>query len=169
VSSKISGEASGRGAVLVAALKTARSALGWSQKDLANASGISKVTIARMEAGMMSPRLDTLSALQLAMERAGASFALNEPAGGFTLSVSPKALEGGSTPKEKATPPPTVIEQMVQEMGGKVIERNAGGARAGWKTPKNVAEISEAPPKGLVLSDDPHAPVQPSTSAGTRD
>jgi len=98
MSDTISEASDARGAVLVAALKTARYALRWSQQDLANASGVSKVTIARMEAGMMSPRLTTLSALQLAMERCGATFALNEPAGGFTLKVDAKALERGLAP-----------------------------------------------------------------------
>jgi transcriptional regulator with XRE-family HTH domain len=149
------------GVVLVAALKTARYALGWSQQDLAAASGLSKVTIARMEAGMMSPRLSTLSALQLAMERAGASFALNEPSGGFTLRVDPKALATGSTAKEKAKPAPTTIEELVQELGGRVVVRNAGRSRDRFKGRVTRTEISEDTAPGEGLSDFPHAGLAP--------
>jgi transcriptional regulator with XRE-family HTH domain len=154
------------GVVLVAALKTARYALGWSQHDLAAASGLSKVTIARMEAGMMSPRLSTLSALQLAMERAGASFALNEPSGGFTLRVDPKALASGSSPKEKAKPAPTAIEELVQEMGGRVVARNAGRSRDRFKGRVTTTEISEEPPSGEGLADSPHAGLAAREGAG---
>jgi len=144
VSETLSQKSDARGAVLVVALKTARYALRWGQQDLANASGVSKVTIARMEAGMISPRLSTLSALQLAMERSGASFALNEPAGGFTLRVAPKALERGPTPQEKAAPAPTAIEQIIQEAGGKVVARNAGHLRDGLgDTSESRTQISE--------------------------
>ena len=156
------------GVVLVAALKTARYALGWSQQDLAAASGLSKVTIARMEAGMMSPRLSTLSALQLAMERAGASFALNEPSGGFTLRVDPKALATGSTPKEKATPAPTSIEDLVLGMGGKVVARNAGRSRDRFKDRRTTTEISEDPTPGAGLSDSPHTGLDAREGVGAK-
>ena len=152
--------------MLVAALKTARYALGWSQQDLAAASGLSKVTIARMEAGMMSPRLSTLSALQLAMERAGASFALNEPSGGFTLRVDPKALATGSTSKEKATPAPTTIEELVQGMGGTELIRNAGRSRDRFKYRSTTTEISEDPTPGEGFSDSPRAGLAAREGAG---
>ncbi len=132
-----------RVAALVAALKTARSALGWSQKELASASGISKVTIARMEAGMMSPRLDTLSKLQLTLERAGASFALNDPPGGFTLRVEGRALEARPPAEEKTEPGPTSIEELVLGVGGKVVARNAGQSRGKLTARTATAKISE--------------------------
>lgn len=82
-----------QGIALIAGLRAARAALGWSQAQLAMVAGVAKVTIARMEAGMMSPRLRTITALQAAMEREGIRLTLNEPQGGFTLSVSGAALQ----------------------------------------------------------------------------
>ena len=126
------------GVALVAALKAARAALAWSQKDLAEASGISKVTIARMEAGMISPRLSTVTALQVAMERSGVHLTLNEPAGGFSLRVEAEALPFKSPATKKATPatsapsatPAPTTEELLAEIGMTVVARNAGSSRA---------------------------------------
>lgn len=82
-----------QGVALIAGLRAARAALGWSQAELAMVAGVAKVTIARMEAGMMSPRLSTITRLQAAMEREGIRLTLNEPQGGFTLSVLGAALQ----------------------------------------------------------------------------
>lgn len=51
------------------------------------------VSIARMETGMMSPRLSTLSKLKAALSEAGVRIVNESPAGGFSLYVDPKALE----------------------------------------------------------------------------
>ncbi len=80
---------------IVTSLKTARTALSWTQQDLALRSGVSLVTIARMETGMMSPRLSTLSKLKSAMSDAGVRIVDESPAGGFSLYVDPKALNQG--------------------------------------------------------------------------
>lgn len=77
---------------VVSALRAARVALGWTQHELANASGVSKVTIARLESGVISSKMSTLLALQAALERAGAHTTLNDPVGGYTLRV-----QGGET------------------------------------------------------------------------
>ena len=53
------------------------------------------VTIARMETGMMSPRLSTLSKLKTALSEAGVRIVNESPAGGFSLYVDPKALGPG--------------------------------------------------------------------------
>jgi transcriptional regulator with XRE-family HTH domain len=116
------------GVALVAALKAARAALAWSQKDLAEASGISKVTIARMEAGMISPRLSTVTALQVAMERSGVHLTLNEPAGGFLLRLEPEALHPKSKPAAKASSALTT-EELLTDLGGTVVMRNAGSSQ----------------------------------------
>jgi transcriptional regulator with XRE-family HTH domain len=126
---------------LVAALKTARYALGWSQKDLAKASGISKVTIARMEAGMMSPRLDTLSALQLTMERAGASFALNQPAGGFTLRVEPKAFAEVASLEDDTTATHPEMDEGSQKSDGATASEVAGYVRGTGKADEYVRRV----------------------------
>ena len=80
---------------IITSLKTARTALSWTQQDLASRSGVSLVTIARMETGMMSPRLSTLSKLKAALSDAGVRIVDESPAGGFSLYVDPKALVPG--------------------------------------------------------------------------
>ncbi len=82
---------------LVAALKAGRHALGWSQSDLASSSGVSRVTIARMEAGMLTPRPATFDALLKSMEIAGVVVTLGEPADGFSMAVEGRALRQDET------------------------------------------------------------------------
>jgi len=72
---------------VVSALRAARVALGWTQNQPATASGVSKVTIARLESGVISSKMSTVLALQTALERAGAQTTLNDPVGGYTLRV----------------------------------------------------------------------------------
>lgn len=114
VSETISQDSDARGIALIAALKAARAALGWSQADLAAVAGVAKVTIARMEAGMISPRLSTITALQAAMEREGIYLKLNDPPGGFSLVVEASAFqEQRKKPLRDASsspqaPPPTL-------------------------------------------------------------
>ena len=76
----------------VSAVRAARFALNWSQADLANASGVSEVSIARMESGALSPRLSTISKIQNALEVAGVSITLNQPPGGYSLALTPEAV-----------------------------------------------------------------------------
>ncbi|WP_420798043.1 helix-turn-helix transcriptional regulator [Ectothiorhodospira variabilis] len=44
---------------IISSIKSARAALGWTQPELAQRAGISKVALARLEAGLASPRLST--------------------------------------------------------------------------------------------------------------
>jgi transcriptional regulator with XRE-family HTH domain len=44
-------------------LRTARHQVGWSQRELAQRTGIAQPTIARIESGAADPRLETLSEL----------------------------------------------------------------------------------------------------------
>ena len=57
-------------------IKAARALLGWSQRALAEASGISIPTIKRLEAvpGPLGGRADTISALISTLERSGIEF-----------------------------------------------------------------------------------------------
>ena len=57
-------------------LRAARAMLGWSQADLAERSGISKPTIARMEIGdgRLTGRHETVMELQGAIEKGGVEF-----------------------------------------------------------------------------------------------
>lgn len=73
-------------------IRTARAALGWSQRDLAQSSGVSLVAIARLEAGTASPRLSTLSKLKEALSAAGVRVLDDQPEGGYTLMVSATAV-----------------------------------------------------------------------------
>ena len=78
--------------MVVSAIRAGRLALGWTQGDLARASGVSEVSIARMETAAISPRLGTISKIQGALQDAGVTININHPAGGFTLSLSPSAV-----------------------------------------------------------------------------
>jgi len=73
---------------IISSIKAARSSLGWSQPVLSEKSGVSLVAIARLEAGMASSRLSTISRIKEAFELAGVRIADDYPSGGFTLTVS---------------------------------------------------------------------------------
>ncbi len=62
--------------VSIRQVKAARALLGWSQKDLAQVSGVSEATIKRLEAGEgdLGGRQATVGAIRTALETAGAEF-----------------------------------------------------------------------------------------------
>jgi predicted transcriptional regulator len=60
--------------LLSAAIRAARGALSWSQQDLADKAGVSLPTVARLEAGLSSPKLETVSNMIGALEKAGVEF-----------------------------------------------------------------------------------------------
>ena len=57
-----------------AQLRAARGLLGWTQKDLAEASGVYLVTIKNFETGRSDPKRTTLLAWEQALRRAGVVF-----------------------------------------------------------------------------------------------
>lgn len=69
--------------VSIRQVKAARSLLGWSQRDLARASGISEPTIKRLEAsdGDLGGRPSTAEAIRRALEAAGVEFTNGEQPG----------------------------------------------------------------------------------------
>jgi transcriptional regulator with XRE-family HTH domain len=73
--------------LLSAAIRSGRAALKWSQAELAESSGVSMPTIARIETGLISPRMDTIGLLFAAMSQAGVEF--EWPAGtvGYVMRV----------------------------------------------------------------------------------
>lgn len=77
---------------MISFIKSARAALGWSQPDLAEHSGVSLVAIARLEAGLASPRLSTVSKLKEAFSKAGVKVLDDQPEGGYTMVVAPAAV-----------------------------------------------------------------------------
>ncbi len=60
--------------ILSAAIRAARGALGWSQQDLADKADVSLPTVARLEAALSSPKLETVSRMIGALEKAGVEF-----------------------------------------------------------------------------------------------
>ena len=52
-------------------IRAARTALGWSQEELAKRANISKPTIARIEMSGISPRADTLNTLMQVFKKQG--------------------------------------------------------------------------------------------------
>ncbi|MDT2022835.1 helix-turn-helix transcriptional regulator [Methylocella sp. CPCC 101449] len=60
--------------ISAAQCRGARAMVGWSQDQLADASGVAKATIANFEAGKRAPYSRTLSDLQRALEAAGVIF-----------------------------------------------------------------------------------------------
>ena len=73
--------------ILSAAIRAGRAALGWSQQELADRSDSSMPTIARIEAAITSPRMETVSKLIGALEKAGVEFDWKH-ANGFGLTVT---------------------------------------------------------------------------------
>lgn len=69
--------------VSIRQVKAARALLGWSQSDLAVASGISEPTVKRLEAtdGTLGGRATTSDAIRAALEAAGVEF-IDENGGG---------------------------------------------------------------------------------------
>ena len=70
--------------VLAAAIRAGRGALSWSQQELAERSGVSLPTVARVETSSGSPKLETVSRLIGAIERGGVKFDWNQVEG-FTM------------------------------------------------------------------------------------
>ncbi|MEY4591184.1 MAG: hypothetical protein RIR18_79 [Pseudomonadota bacterium] len=78
---------------IISEIRAARSALGWSQPELAKKSGVSLIAIARLEAGLACPRLSTVSKLQEALSSAGVRILDDQPEGGYTLAVISEAVQ----------------------------------------------------------------------------
>jgi transcriptional regulator with XRE-family HTH domain len=79
--------------VTIRQVKAARSLLGWSQGDLAEASGVSEPTIARLEsaeAGDLGGRAETGAKICAALERGGIEF-IHENGGGAGVRLKKKA------------------------------------------------------------------------------
>jgi transcriptional regulator with XRE-family HTH domain len=72
-------------------VKAARSLLGWSQKDLAEYSGVSLSTLNRLERGDGDSSVNSLRLIHKAFERAGLQFVYS-PDGSVGVIVSEKGL-----------------------------------------------------------------------------
>lgn len=82
--------------LLPAHVKGARGMLGWSQQDLAAASGIAVQTIANFEAERHTPREETLMRIQAALEERGIVFSNgNSP----TVKLDPSRVKAVGPPR----------------------------------------------------------------------
>jgi len=79
--------------ILSAAIRAGRGALNWSQNELAEKAGTALPTVARIEAGITSPKVHTLSLLITALEKGGVSFDWTHPNGfGLKVTLSKKSV-----------------------------------------------------------------------------
>lgn len=74
-------------------IRAGRTALGWSQTELAARAGVARPTVARIESFAMQPKLDTAERVKAVLRAAGVEFLDHEPAGGFTMIVKGTALK----------------------------------------------------------------------------
>jgi transcriptional regulator with XRE-family HTH domain len=86
--------------VSIRQIKAARALLGWSQADLARASGISEPTVKRLEAidGAVGGRAGTGDAIRVSLEAAGIQF-IPENGGGAGVRLA-KRSDAGPTNQE---------------------------------------------------------------------
>lgn len=82
--------------LVVSMIRAARNALGWTQSMLAKRSGVSLVALARLESNVTSPRMSTVLKIKAAIQEAGIQVIEGQPAGGFTLEVSGKAIQAAA-------------------------------------------------------------------------
>lgn len=59
-------------------IRAARAFLNWKQTDLANASGVSEMSIKNIERGLTDPRVSTITAIRNALQSAGVEFVDDE-------------------------------------------------------------------------------------------
>ncbi|EKD22613.1 MAG: hypothetical protein ACD_84C00038G0010 [uncultured bacterium] len=65
-----------------------RGILNWPQDELAKRSKVSRATIARLESGMLNPKVSTSRKIIRAFQDAGVVVTYDKPRGGFTLVVN---------------------------------------------------------------------------------
>lgn len=82
--------------LLSSAIRSGRAALKWSQAELSEKSGVSMPTIARIETGLISPRMDTIGYLFDALSTAGVAFDWSTPTVGYVMTVHFGEGHGGA-------------------------------------------------------------------------
>jgi len=101
----------------VSSIRAARAALGWSQPVLADKAGVSLVALARLEAGLVSPRLATIAKLKTAIEGAGIRIADDYPVGGYTLTATELAIQHAAQRTEVGTSAPSTEQKSQKNQG----------------------------------------------------
>lgn len=74
-------------------IRAARSLLFWSQQDLSDAAGVTRLTIARIEALSLQPRMQTVGKIKDALSAVGLKVFDGQPSGGFSVIVSKEVIE----------------------------------------------------------------------------
>lgn len=74
-------------------VRAARSLLFWSQQDLSFAAGVTRLTIARIEALSLQPRMQTVGKIKNALFTAGIKVLDGQPNGGFSVVVTQEVIE----------------------------------------------------------------------------
>ena len=74
-------------------IRAARSLLFWSQQDLSDAAGVTRLTIARIEALSLQPRMQTVGKIKNALAAVGLKVFDGQPSGGFAVIVSKEVIE----------------------------------------------------------------------------
>jgi DNA-binding XRE family transcriptional regulator len=74
-------------------IRAARSILFWSQQELSDAAGVTRLTIARIEALSLQPRMQTVGKIKSALAIAGLKMFDGQPSGGFSVIVSKEVIE----------------------------------------------------------------------------
>ena len=126
-------------------IKAARAILGWSQGELAAATGLSVTTIRNLESGDMSPRNTTANIIRRAIEDAGMEFI--EPEGVRRRSDEVKIYQG---PDSRDVFFDDML-QAVKEKGGEIVAvfkspetlvQSCGTARGNLERLKPLSEIT---------------------------
>jgi DNA-binding XRE family transcriptional regulator len=60
--------------IVMRQIKAGRALLGWRQADLAKKSGVSLISIQKIEVGAVDPKVSTMRKIQIAFEKAGLVF-----------------------------------------------------------------------------------------------
>jgi transcriptional regulator with XRE-family HTH domain len=75
-------------------VRAARALIGWTQADLAQASGVSQVAIKNLERGVTDPRVSTINNIQVAFDQGGVIFLASREARDGGPGVRLKSREG---------------------------------------------------------------------------
>lgn len=118
-----------------AQLRAARGLVDWSRDQLAQASGTTVRTLARLETGETSPRVSTLAAIRTALETAGVEFIPENGGGAGVRLRKDGAITSPTTAQTDPDDAPELTEAFFDQAqiseGGQIIRK--GPARRASK------------------------------------
>jgi transcriptional regulator with XRE-family HTH domain len=133
-------------AVLAKNLVTARVAAGMTQRALAEASGISRATIAQIEAGYSDPRLSTISELAKAMELPAIFLLIGQP----EVRAMAQVLKRGEA--DQPSIDPRDVARMRQYIGSGMLKDRLRAALIGAKVARSISESEQARISAAIFS-----------------